>query len=177
MDLISVAHVHASDDFDLGFGKSRTREVGVGTVRQERKIVIHPVEVDRDDEMVGFAVFIDDIRADETGGSMNGRSQWNDNLFDSELGGISAGVDRRGPTVGEQCEMPRIVASFHRGFADKIAHMRGGDTMDTACRRSLLDSQRFRNLSSDSCDGCLLIEAHSAAEEIILVQVSKHYIG
>src|SRR5262245_2143414 len=177
MDLISVAHVHASDDFDLVVSKSRSLEVDAGTVCQNRKIFVHPREVDGNDEMVGFAVFVDDIRADETRGPMNGCSQWNDNLLDSEMSGIPAGVDWRCPAVGEKCEMPRIVASLHCGFADQIAHMCGGDTMDTVCCRSLVDSQRLGNLSSDSCERCLLIEAHSAAEEIILVQISKDDIG
>src|SRR5262250_1935734 len=164
MHLISVAHVHASNDFDLFVGKSSALEVDAGTVCQDGKVFVHSREVDRHDEMVGFAVFVDDIRADETRGPMNGRSQWNDNLLDSEMSGIPAGVDWRCPAVGEKCEMPRIVASLHCGFADQIAHMCGGDTMDTVCCRSLVDSQGPRNLRSDSCARCLLIEAHSAAE-------------
>jgi len=41
-------------------------------------------------------------------------------------------MDRRGAAIGEKREVARIVAFLYGGFADEIAHMRGGDPMNAA---------------------------------------------
>ena len=105
------------------------------------------------------------------------RVRWDQNLFHPQFLGNLAGVEGAGSAEGHQTEFPHVIALLHRDAADGAHHV-GVDHGDDAVGRLLEVQIGFiADLVLDGLLGQLDIHIHTAAQDLLLIQLAQDDVG
>src|SRR5580704_1709679 len=105
------------------------------------------------------------------------RSWWHDDLRDLELVGDLGGVHGPGAAVGEEHEVPGIVAAADGDLLDGADHASHRDAHDAVSRTYGVQAGNCGGERSDRLKGWRLVHRHTAAELEVWGQASQDHIG
>ena len=81
-------------------------------------------------------------------------------------------MDRAGAAEGEQDKISGVVPFLYSRLSNQVTHVRVRDPIDAACRFDGFHAERLCDLVSNSIESGCLVERHSAAQEIVFIQIA-----